>query len=77
MDVDFWKLTDFAVSGYSVLRFCIPSASGIMLCSVREIQAKGMKNILKKIYRYLEFCIHTVLFFPKILTYITVLAKFF
>ena len=70
MEVDFWKVADisflqFLVTGYSVLHFCIPSASGIVLCNVGEIHVKDMKNISKKNYKHLEFCIHIVHFCPR------------
>lgn len=67
MEVDFWKVADisslqFLVVGYSVLHFCIPLASDIVLCNVGEIQDTDMKNMLKKNYKHLEFCIHIVHF---------------
>lgn len=70
MEVDFWKVADisslqFLIIGYSVLHFCIPSASGIVLCNVGEIQVKDMKNILNKNDKHVEFCIHIMHFFPR------------
>lgn len=65
VEVDFWKAANisslqFLVTGYCVLHFCIPSASGIVLCDVGEIQVKDMKNMLKNNYKHLEFCIRVV-----------------
>jgi len=75
MKVDFWKVADtsslqFLLTGYSVRHFCIPSASGIVLCNVGEIQVKDKLQTSRNLHS-------DGAFLSEIWTYITILAKFF